>query len=153
MNAALAPMRWWHLAACEELERTLFPDDAWSSATLWSELARVPESRHYLVALRDDHVVGYAGLAAVPPEADVQTLAVAPGAQGEGLGAALLGALLDEARARGCTQVFLEVRADNAPALALYERTGFERLSERRGYYGPGLDALVLRRRLTVAAS
>ena len=43
----------------------------------------------------------------------------------------------------------LEVRADNAPALALYERNGFERLALRRGYYGPGADAVVMRRRLT----
>jgi ribosomal-protein-alanine N-acetyltransferase len=49
--------------------------------------------------------------------------------------------------------VLLEVRADNEPAQRLYERLGFERIAVRRGYYQPGVDGWVLRRRLGDAPS
>ena len=143
----LEPMRWWHVEACSTLERDLFPADAWSPETFWSELARVPDSRHYLVALdAGGRVVGYAGLSALPPEADIQTLAVAPSGQGRGLGSRLLDALLAEAARRGATTVMLEVRADNEAALHLYGRRGFVPVARRRDYYAPGVDAVVMRR-------
>ncbi len=159
----LRRLRWWDLAAVLALERLLFPADAWSAGTLWSELAGVPATRHYLCAEdpgggpRDGAaggpgggLVGYAGLRAVDRVGDVQTLAVAPAAQGRGLGRALLAELLAEAARRRCREVFLEVRADNAAALALYRGAGFDRVDVRRGYYSghPPVDALVLRRRL-----
>ena len=143
----LEPMRWWHVEACVALERDLFPADAWSPETFWSELARVPDSRHYLVALdAGGRVVGYAGLSALPPEADIRTLAVAPSGQGRGLGSRLLDALLAEAARRGATTVMLEVRADNEAALALYGRRGFEPIARRRDYYAPGVDAVIMKR-------
>jgi ribosomal-protein-alanine N-acetyltransferase len=143
----LEPMRWWHVEACVALERDLFPADAWSPETFWSELARVPDSRHYLVALdAGGRVVGYAGLSALPPEADIQTLAVAPSGQGRGLGSRLLDALLAEAARRGATTVLLEVRADNEAALHLYGRRGFVPIARRRDYYAPGVDAVVMKR-------
>ena len=65
------------------------------------------------------------------------------------MGAALLTELLAEAGRRGCTEVFLEVRADNDRARVLYERFGFERIGLRKRYYQPtGVDAVVMRRRL-----
>jgi ribosomal-protein-alanine N-acetyltransferase len=145
----LRPMRWWDVEPALALERVLFPDDAWSAETFWSELAGVPSTRHYLVAVDGDEVVGYAGLfAAYHHQADVQTVAVVPGRQGQGIGDRLLGALLEEAARRSCTEILLEVRADNAAAQRLYARHGFERIGLRRGYYQPGrVDALVLRRR------
>jgi ribosomal-protein-alanine N-acetyltransferase len=142
-------MRWWDVLDVSALERTLFAHDPWTVEQFWGELARVPESRWYAVHEDVEGVDGYVGMYAVPPEADVQTIAVAPRSQGKGLGRELLDELVAEARRRGCTQLFLEVDVDNAPALALYERTGFERQGRRRDYYGPGRDALVLRRRLS----
>jgi ribosomal-protein-alanine N-acetyltransferase len=149
----LRPMRWWDVEAVHALERSLFPHDAWSQELFWSELAGVPDSRWYVVAERGDDaagpaVVGYAGLFAVPPEADVQTVAVAAPEQGRGLGRRLLHALLGEARRRGCTSLVLEVAADNEPARALYAGEGFETLARRSRYYPDGTDALVMRRRL-----
>jgi len=144
----MRPMRWWDVEQVAALEAELFPHDPWSAEQVWSELAHVPDSRWYAVEEDDAGIAGYVGLMAVPPEGDVQTVAVAPRAQGTGLGRRLLGALLDEAARRGCTQVFLEVHDTNEPALRLYERAGFEKQGRRRDYYGPGLDALVLRRRL-----
>lgn len=146
--ATLRPMRWWDLEAVAALEAVLFPVDAWSVGQFWGELARVPETRWYVVAEDDTGVVGYAGLFAVPPDADVQTVAVAPAAQGRGLGERLVRALADEAIRRGCTRLLLEVRADNAPALRLYERLGFARDGLRRSYYAPGVDAVLMTRSL-----
>jgi ribosomal-protein-alanine N-acetyltransferase len=143
----LRPMRWWDVPAALTIERALFPDP-WTEATFWSELAGVPETRHYVVAESGSELVGYAGLFATRHTADVQTLAVAAHRQGAGLGALLLTALLDEAARRGAGEVLLEVRADNEVAARLYTRFGFERIGVRRGYYRPGrVDAVVMRRR------
>ncbi len=71
-----------------------------------------------------------------------------PGAQGRGIGGVLLGALVGRAAREGATSVLLEVRADNATAIALYERHGFERIAVRRRYYQPeDVDAHVMRLR------
>ena len=151
MAAVLERMRWWHVAQLMPVERELFAPEPWSERLFWSELGQL-DTRHYLVAvedgaLEDGTVVGYAGLCDYPDEAFVQTLAVAPAAQGKGLGARLLTALLEEAARRRQRVVSLEVRADNDPAQRLYARHGFERTGVRRGYYPGGTDALVLTRR------
>lgn len=147
-DVTLRPMRWWDVEAVTRIESDLFPDP-WSVEAFWSELAQAPATRHYVVAEAGDEVVGYAGLVATGYQADVQTVAVARGRQGSGLGAVLLDAMLDEASRRGAGEVLLEVRAENLAAQALYAGAGFERVGVRRGYYRPGgTDAHVLRLRL-----
>ena len=148
----LRPMRWWDIAAAAAIEREVFPADPWSEAGFWSELAGVPQTRTYLVAEDGTGIVGYAGLAAVAHEGDLQTLAVRADHQGRGLGGRLLDALLAEARRRDCSQVLLEVAAENSGAQVLYAGRGFERISVRRSYYGPGHDAVVMRLRLRAPA-
>ena len=145
-GVALSRMRWWHVEALLPLEAVLFADEPWSARLFWSELGQV-DTRHYVVALDGDDLVGWAGLCDYPDEAWVQTMAVAPGAQGRGLGAPLLEALLEEAQRRRQRVVSLEVRADNGPAQRLYARHGFVRIGVRRGYYRGGVDALTLSRR------
>lgn len=125
------------------LETALFPEDAWSQNILLSELAE--PGRHYFVAETDGEIVGYAGLRAVVPEGDVQTMAVDERLWGRGVGRALLTALLDEAGLRGITHMFLDVRDDNPRAQKLYTDFGFTRIGVRRGYYN-GADAIVMRR-------
>lgn len=143
----LVRMRWWHLDDVLAIERALFTDEPWTARTFWSELGQVA-TRHYVVALEGVRLIGYAGLCDYPDEAWVQTMAVDPAHQGRGLGGVLLQDLLAEASRRGQTNVALEVRADNAPAQALYARFGFAQTGVRRGYYQPsGVDALVLERR------
>lgn len=140
------PMRWWDIPVVVALERRLFRPDPWTVEMFWSELAWVPDTRYYLVAEDESsRLVGYAGLMAARDEATVQTIGVHPDLHGSGLGHALLHELLEEARRRDCREVYLEVRADNLPALGLYERFGFRTLGRRRDYYGPGLDALTMR--------
>lgn len=147
----LREMRWWHIDAVLELEKGLFPEDAWSRGMFWSELAhaRGPEAnRRYVVAVAgDDRIVGYAGLASSGDLADVQTIAVAQDHWGTGLGGRLLTELLRAATEFECPEVMLECRVDNIRAQKLYERYGFEPIGFRRGYYQPGnVDALVMRR-------
>jgi ribosomal-protein-alanine N-acetyltransferase len=144
------------LAGVMALEHELFPGDPWSDETFAEEVVQPPSSRLYLVA--EAHtaqggpvVAGYAGMMFVPGgvQADVLTIGVASAHWGQGIGSALLGALIQAARDRGCTEVFLEVRKDNPRARGLYLRRGFEEIGVRRGYYQPsGVDAIVMRKDL-----
>lgn len=146
-GVALERFRWWHVPGALALEEALFADERWTARTFWSELGQV-DTRHYVVLLDGERVVGYAGLCDYPDEAWVQTMAVAPDRQGRGLGDTLLRDLLVEAERRRHRVVSLEVAADNAPAQRLYARHGFTRTGVRRGYYQPsGTDAYVLTRR------
>jgi ribosomal-protein-alanine N-acetyltransferase len=134
------------------LEHELFPDDPWSPGMFADELDQPPGARMYLVASREKHpLAGYAGMMFVPggTQADVLTIAVHPDCWGHGIGSLLIGTLIDEARRRGCDEVFLEVRADNDRAHGLYLRRGFTEIGVRRGYYQPsGTDAIVMRKDL-----
>ncbi|MET8244741.1 ribosomal protein S18-alanine N-acetyltransferase [Streptomyces sp. NPDC005202] len=146
-------MRWWDIDPVLQLEKDLFPEDAWSRGMFWSELAhsRGPAAtRRYVVAEipgeNGDRIVGYAGLVASGDQADIQTIAVARDYWGTGLGSRLLTELLRAATAFECAEVMLECRVDNVRAQKLYERFGFEPIGLRRGYYQPGsVDALVMR--------
>lgn len=144
----LRPMSWTDIDVLVELEQQLFADDAWSARTWWSELAGRPQ-RCYLIAQDGDRCVGYAGLSVAGDTADVMTIAVAPQAQGSGVGRLLLQELISLATAASVSAVLLEVRADNEPAQRLYRRSSFEQISVRRRYYQPGdVDALVMRRHI-----
>ena len=93
---------------------------------------------------------GFGLIRIIAPEAELLTLAVAPSAQGQGLGKRLLDSLLTAAATFGASEMFLEVAADNAPALSLYRSTGFTRSGHRAGYFrypdGGRADAILMRR-------
>jgi ribosomal-protein-alanine N-acetyltransferase len=139
------------LDAIMQLETSTFASDAWSRGTMRAELGS--RHGHYLVAEPapghpDAAIAGYAGLLAPAGsgQADIQTIAVAPDARRRGLGRVLMVALLTEARERRATEVFLEVRADNPSARALYVSLGFEQIAVRPNYYQPdGVDAHIMK--------
>jgi ribosomal-protein-alanine N-acetyltransferase len=81
-------------------------------------------------------------------EAELLTIAVPAEMRGRGVGRALLVAFEQAAQGAGADRAFLEVRSDNRAALALYLGAGWRQSGQRRGYYGPGLDALILTRDL-----
>ncbi len=96
-----------------------------------------------------------AGKAANPPsgfamwrdlegEAELLTIGVEPGAQRQGLAAALLDAVCKQALEAGAVRLFLEVDAGNEAALALYRAAGFKKISLRQAYYRDGADAVVM---------
>lgn len=131
------------------IETATFENDAWSPDSMLSELES--DNTFYLVAFDPAHpkiLVGYAGLLAPDgsEEADVQTIAVAPAARRHGLGREFMVRLIAEAVARGAAEVFLEVRADNPSARALYDSLGFNQIAVRKHYYQPDdVDAQVMR--------
>ncbi|MBF4561487.1 ribosomal protein S18-alanine N-acetyltransferase [Microbacterium sp. VKM Ac-2870] len=134
------------LAAIMQLERTSFPTDAWSEAMMREELSS-PHAR-YLVDVEGAALLGYGGVRAVARagDADIQTIAIAAAARGRGRGRRLLRALLAAAREREARDVFLEVRADNPAASALYVSEGFAEIGRRPRYYQPDdVDAVVMK--------
>ena len=82
------PMRWWDIPRVHHIEEACFPQDCWSVDQFWRELAG--ETRDYAVAEESGTVIGYAGISTLPPDSDLQTLAVAPHHQGSGIGRRLL---------------------------------------------------------------
>lgn len=85
-------------------------------------------------------------------EAEILTIAVKPRKRGAGIAGRLMRANMEQLQAAGARSWFLEVEAQNAPALALYKRFGFERVGERKSYYrkpdGDAALAFILRRSL-----
>jgi len=144
----LRPMTQADLPAVMAIEQATFPLDAWSEGMMRGELADMPRSRHYVVAEIDGAIVAYAGLAVAADQADVQTIAVLDKHRRTGIGGAMLTELLAEAGRRGAREIFLEVRADNPQAQAVYRHFGFEEIGVRRRYYDDGTDALMMRRSL-----
>jgi len=137
------------LDAIMAIETSEFANDAWSRQMMSAELDDT--NGYYLVVhpLGEPTVVkAYAGLRAPlrSAQADIQTIAVAPDARRNGIGRALMHALMVEARDRGATELFLEVRDDNPSAQRLYDSLGYERIAVRPHYYQPdGVDAIVMR--------
>ncbi|MEE6178521.1 ribosomal protein S18-alanine N-acetyltransferase [Mycobacterium sp. 050134] len=134
-------------ARCAELERQLFDgDDPWPAAAFNRELAS--RHNHYVAARVGGALVGYAGISRLgrtPPfEYEVHTIGVDRTYQGRGIGRRLLGQLLEFADGG---VVYLEVRTDNEPAIALYRSVGFEQVGLRKRYYRvSGADAYTMRR-------
>jgi ribosomal-protein-alanine N-acetyltransferase len=143
-TVTLGPLQHADVPRCREIELALFPgEDPWSENAFHSEL---DNGHYYIGAYVDGELIGYAGLAASAYEASVHTIAVTGHWQGKGVGKMLLKDLLarvDEMR----VPVYLEVRTDNEPAIALYLAHGFEHLGLRRRYYQPsGADAYTMGR-------
>ena len=134
------------------LEGEAFGAEAWSEASVRSELAGVPDTRYVVIAEEGGVPVGYGVLMVVAETADVPRVAVTPSHRRLGVGRKLLTAMLTEAARRGCATLLLELASDNAAAQALYAAAGFRVIDRRRGYYGPGRDALVMSRPLSAGA-
>lgn len=138
----LAPMRLEHVAAVADIEARASASP-WSVGLFRGEFDVAPETRTWLVALRDGVVVGFAGAMYVEDEAHVMNVAVDPGLRRRGIGRVLFAALADEAsqRARHLT---LEVRTSNVAARELYRAFGLAPAGVRRRYYPDGEDAFVM---------
>jgi [ribosomal protein S18]-alanine N-acetyltransferase len=145
----LRDMRREDLLAVLEIERRSFAQP-WSRGFFEKELA-TPFAR-LVVAIEDQgmrqFIVGYTCRWRVTDEVHLLNVAVHPDRRGLGHGQALVGAVVAEARAARARVVFLEVRAGNVVARRLYRQLGFRDLGIRRGYYGPGQDAIVMELRL-----
>ena len=126
------------------MEKLCFADP-WSENSVASELNN--DLALWLVAMNDDTVVGYIGSQTVAGETDVMNIAVHPDWRRRGIAQSLIECLVVELKNRGSEALMLEVRASNAPAIALYEKLGFRQVGRRPNYYrNPKEDALILRK-------
>lgn len=143
------------------------PDDAAAIAALHGQLFSPPWATHEVAGLmahpggtafvmRDAGSGGVAGYIlgrVAADEAELLSIGVAPSHQRCGLARRLLEALADRVYQIGAVRLYLEVSAVNAPAIGLYETTGFARIGVRRAYYRqagqPAEDALLFARDLT----
>nr|NLD40637.1 ribosomal protein S18-alanine N-acetyltransferase [Actinomycetales bacterium] len=126
-----------------ELEAELFAPDHWSEAMYLEEIGE--RSRAYRALEVDGDLIGWGGVYC-GPTAEILTIGVDPRFRRQGHGSRLLRDLLRIAVERRAREVFLEVRADDPGAQALYVKHGFEPLAIRPNYYPrSGKDALVMR--------
>ena len=117
----------------------------------WSEesFARYISGKEglFLTACEGRRVVGYIGAILVQDEGDITNVAVDVSRRREGIGKLLVERAIHESADRGVEKLFLEVRAGNRPAIALYEKFGFQRIGIRKRYYrDPEEDALLMSR-------
>jgi ribosomal-protein-alanine acetyltransferase len=89
----------------------------------------------FIVAEVDGEVVGYLVAWIVGDSCELNRIAVAPCMRSRGVGKRLLYELINYCKNRNVKEIFLEVRESNQEAISLYESHGFEKVSERRGYY------------------
>lgn len=138
------------LGAAAALHAHCFPHEPWSRASFEQLLASpgvcgwlAPSSEQ----LDEASLAGFILLRIAADEAEVLTFCVAPEQRRAGLGSRLLTTALPRLRLFGAQRVLLEVAEDNAAALALYRRFGFEEVGQRPNYYsreGERVDALLL---------
>lgn len=128
------------------LEQECFPEDAWNMRMLAESFLN---ERFYGVCLEEDGALtAYGGISVVEDEAELQLIATAEMYRRCGRGRKILEDLIAEAKRRGASKMFLEVRVSNASAMLLYLKAGFVGLYVRSHYYSDGEDAVVMKKEL-----
>ena len=100
-----------------------------------------------VLAEEKGEIVGVAAIGFNLDEADLELVLVAKHLRRQGVGKALMDELMKECAARELKKLFLEVRESNCPAISLYEKYGFEKISQRKKYYKDGENADVMLKR------
>ncbi|MCD6181543.1 MAG: ribosomal protein S18-alanine N-acetyltransferase [Candidatus Cloacimonetes bacterium] len=123
------------------LEDQLF-SSPWSSTMMIQEL----NSHEAFVAEFHGQIAGYICCWKVLDECTITNVGVDVEVQRQGIGRRLVNFIMDRMQQEGCDEFFLEVRASNLPALALYRSIGFEVVGVRRKYYShPVEDAMIMK--------
>ena len=119
--------------------------DPWSEQSIRSQL---PGPNHvFLAAMDGNTVAGYVGLMYVIDEGYISNVAVTAAYRRQHFADRLIQELIARAQALDLAFLTLEVRASNAPAIALYDRLGFVQIGRRKNYYShPKEDALIMRK-------
>lgn len=142
MNVKLTPMTAEHIPQIAALERACF-SHPWSEDMLREELWN--DSAVIIVAEGEDGaVLGYAGLQTVLDEGYINNVAVDERFRRMGVADAIISAFVRFGREK-LAFLTLEVRASNAPAIALYAKHGFAEVGRRKNYYDdPREDAVLM---------
>lgn len=126
-----------------EMEEELFDVNPWPMNQFLYELKENPFAS-ILVYELDQEVVGYLDLWVMYEQAQIATIGTAKSNQRQGIAQKLMDRAVTLAQEKGCENLTLEVRKDNAKAVALYEKNGFIKAAERKHYYEDGMDAWLL---------
>ena len=119
--------------------------EPWSANMFLQEFSeQAAAARSWWVAHDNGELLGFAGGMVVDKNIEILDVAVAPEHRREGIARKLLSHVSYDAQMLGCITASLEVEDGNEGAIKLYESLGFAREGRRRGYYGPGKDALVM---------
>ena len=137
----IRPMTVADLPAVHDLEFAAQPTP-WSLAHFAAELQN--PCAHIDLCWRDGQLAGFLCWWLIAGEVQIQNVATAPVFRRRGVAASLLKYMFARCQSSGFDAVWLEVRVSNAPAIALYERFGFEIVGRRPNYYADGEDALVM---------
>lgn len=125
-------------------EKQMFPD-RWTYNQL-AESFLNDKFKGFLLETDDGEIVGTIALNFGLDEADLVNVLVAARLRKTGLATLLMQTALAECEKIELNRLFLEVRESNIPAIRLYEKFGFERISQRKGYYKDGETAVVMRK-------
>ena len=137
-----------HIDGVLKIEKKCFPDEPWTRKMFESELENMISA--FIVGVDENSgvVVCYGGMWIIADISEITNIAVAPNARRQGLGEKTLNILLDICRERGLSAVNLEVRENNAAAVGLYEKLGFEAVGRRKKYYNNKHDAILMTKNL-----
>ncbi len=111
----------------------------------WESLPRSKQV-FYLIEEKDGKVVGYLIGRLLPPFGEVLRLGTARNHRRSGVAKGLMERAMELFRKSGVTMVYLEVKANNEPAIKLYEKLGFERTRVVKGFYSTGEDAICMKK-------
>ncbi|WP_066638321.1 ribosomal protein S18-alanine N-acetyltransferase [Desulfolucanica intricata] len=143
MKLEFEKMKVEHLDQVTEIEKKCFLTP-WSRYAFTYEILQ-NDFAHYIVALVDNQVVGYAGMWVVIDEAHITNVAVHPNYRGKQIGESLMKQMFIRAALRGAAKMTLEVRRSNEPAKRLYTQMGFKEYGVRKGYYSDtNEDAIIM---------
>ena len=108
-------------------------DDFWNYSVFKSELES--DSSHYLVVKDNSKIIGFAGIKVILPDADIMNIVVKKDFRNQGIGSLLLKELINLSKSLNVKNLFLEVNQRNTPAILLYNKFGFKKISTRKNYY------------------
>mgnify|MGYP002729384937 FL=1 len=128
------------VTAVYEILSDVYPVSPWSEKQILSDMQQ--DNVDYFFVKKDEKIVGFLAISQLAGELEITNIAIKKAYQGHGLGSQLL-ADLDHV---DCP-IFLEVRASNTPAQALYKKCGFGIIGKRKQYYHePVEDAIIMKR-------
>ena len=148
VNVNEITVRKWRKEDCfavSEIEKLCF-SDPWTEEMVIGSFS----DDYFLgyVAETKGKIIGYIGLSVVFDTADVLLVAVIEKYRRRGVAKTLLSRSLDEAKENGAERAMLEVDVKNAAAIGCYLCSGFEKIAERKNYYGAGKDAFIMEKML-----
>lgn len=114
----------------------------WTETGFFTFLIR--QDTLFLVAEKEDEIVGYCGVVMVQEEGDITNVSVKKEEQNQGIGKLLISKLIEETGAMDIEKLFLEVRESNERAIHVYETAGFVQNGCRKNYYEDPVENAVL---------